>query len=331
MGNALYPLKFKPILKERIWGGAKLRDKMGKQFPDSKEKYGESWEVSGVEGDVSVVQNGFLAGNTLNELIEVYMGDLVGESLYERFGEEFPLLIKLIDASETLSIQVHPSDEIARERHHAYGKTEMWYIIDADRDALIYTGFEKDITREEYIQAVKDGNLERYLHQEQAIAGDVFFIPAGRVHAIGKGVLLAEIQQTSDITYRIFDWNRVDGSGKSRELHTELAVDAIDFSKVHNPKTHPEYEVNRTSELSACKYFTVNRITFTSAMQRDYNMLDSFVIYLCLEGEGSVVYASGASERLTKGETVLLPADLKDVILRPQGKCSLLEVYVNPT
>jgi mannose-6-phosphate isomerase len=329
MSNSLYPLKFKPILKERIWGGTKLRDAMGKQLPNPEEKFGESWEVSGVEGDVSVVQNGFLAGNTLNELIEVYMGDLVGESLYERFGEEFPLLIKLIDASETLSIQVHPDDETARERHHAYGKTEMWYIIDAESDALIYTGFEKDITRDEYIQAVKEGSLERYLHKEQAIAGDVFFIPAGRVHAIGKGVLLAEIQQTSDITYRIFDWNRVDGSGKSRELHTELAVDVIDFSRVQNPKAHPVDEVNKTSELTHCKYFTVNRITFTSAMHRDYNMLDSFVVYLCLEGECSVVYASGSGERLTKGETLLLPADLKDIILRPQGKCSLLEVYVN--
>ncbi|HOK60736.1 MAG TPA: mannose-6-phosphate isomerase [Tenuifilum sp.] len=329
MSNSLYPLKFKPILKERIWGGTRLHHSMGKQFPNPEEKYGESWEVSGVEGDVSVVQNGFLAGNTLNELIEVYMGDLMGESLYERFGEEFPLLIKLIDASETLSIQVHPDDETARERHHAYGKTEMWYIIDADRDALIYTGFEKDITREEYIQAVKEGNLERYLHREKAIPGDVFFIPAGRVHAIGKGVLLAEIQQTSDITYRIFDWNRVDGSGKSRELHTELAVDVIDFARVRNPKSHPVDEVNKTSELSACKYFTVNRLTFNNAMQRDYNMLDSFVIYLCVEGECSVVYASGSSERLTKGETLLLPADLKDIILRPQGKCSLLEVYIN--
>ncbi|HQE55429.1 class I mannose-6-phosphate isomerase, partial [Tenuifilum sp.] len=219
--------------------------------------------------------------------------------------------------------------ETARERHHAYGKTEMWYIIDADRDALIYTGFEKDITREEYIQAVKEGNLERYLHREKAIPGDVFFIPAGRVHAIGKGVLLAEIQQTSDITYRIFDWNRVDGSGKSRELHTELAVDVIDFARVRNPKSHPVDEVNKTSELSTCKYFTVNRLTFNNAMQRDYNMLDSFVIYLCIDGECSVVYASGSSERLTKGETLLLPADLKDIILRPQGKCSLLEVYVN--
>jgi mannose-6-phosphate isomerase len=328
MSNTLYPLKFKPILKERIWGGTKLHNIMGKQFPNPAERYGESWEISGVDGDVSVVQNGFLAGNTLNELIEVYMGDLVGESLYERFGEEFPLLIKLIDASETLSIQVHPDDETARERHHAYGKTEMWYIIDAEKDALIYTGFENDIAREEYLRAVKEGKLESYLHKEKAVPGDVFFIPAGRVHAIGKGVLLAEIQQTSDITYRIFDWNRVDSSGKPRDLHTELAADVIDFSKVRDPKLHPQDEVNKTSELTSCDYFTVNRLTFTYAIQRDYNMLDSFVIYLCIEGECSVVYESGHSERLSKGETILLPAELKDIILRPQGKCTLLEIYV---
>ncbi len=328
MSNSLYPLKFRPILKERIWGGTKLSDIMGKQFPGTSGKFGESWEISGVDGDVSVVQNGFLAGNTLNELVEVYMGDLVGETLYDRFGEEFPLLIKLIDASETLSIQVHPDDDTAHQRHHAYGKTETWYIIDAEEDALIYTGFNTDISREEYFKALKEGNLEQYLYKVKAVPGDVFFIPAGRVHAIGKGVLLAEIQQTSDITYRIFDWNRVDGSGKTRDLHIDLAVDVIDFSKVQNPKTHPLEEVNKTSELASCKYFTVNKVTFMNSIQRDYNMLDSFVIYLCIEGECSVIYASGQSEKLTKGETLLLPAELKDIILKPQGKCSLLEVYV---
>lgn len=328
MANTLYPLKFKPVLKERIWGGAKLHDIMGKKLPNPTGKYGESWEISDVEGDESVVLNGFLAGNTLNELVEVYMGDLMGETLYERFGDEFPLLIKLIDASDTLSIQVHPNDEVARERHHAYGKTEMWYIIDAEKDALIYTGFKTDISREIYLQALKEGNLEQYLHRESAKQGDVFFIPAGRVHAIGKGVLLAEIQQTSDITYRIFDWNRVDSTGKPRELHTELAADVIDFTGVKNPKLHPVDEINKTSELTSCDYFTVNRLTFTNPIQRDYNMLDSFVIYLCVKGGCSVVYASGYSEKITKGETILLPAELKEVILRPHDKCSLLEVYI---
>lgn len=327
MSPTLYPLKFKPILKERIWGGHKLQTLMRKKLPKNM-RCGESWEISGVEGDVSIVQNGFLAGNSLNELIEIYMGELVGESVFEKFGEEFPLLIKLIDASEWLSIQVHPDDDTARDRHHAYGKTEMWYIIDADNGSKIITGFKNDTSREDYLLALRYGNLPDLLNHETAIKADVFFIPAGRVHAIGKGVLLAEIQQTSDITYRIFDWNRTDSMGKARELHTDLAIDVIDFTRVNQPKTNPAIEINKTTELVSCQYFTTNRLTFCSAIQRDYNLLDSFVIYICIDGECHVIYGSGESETLTLGETVLIPADLKNIILRPIGQCTILEVYI---
>ncbi len=328
MSPTLYPLKFTPILKERIWGGNKLQTLMGKKLPKGMLRCGESWEISGVEGDVSIVHNGFLAGNTLNELIEIYMGELVGESIFEKFGEEFPLLIKLIDATETLSIQVHPDDDTARNRHHAYGKTEMWYIIDAENDSKIITGFKNDTSREDYLLALRNGNLPDLLHHEPATKGDVFFIPSGRVHAIGKGVLLAEIQQTSDITYRIFDWNRTDSQGKSRELHTELAIDVIDFKGVTQPKTNPPIENNKTTELASCQYFTTNRLAFSSAIQRDYNLLDSFVIYTCIDGECQVIYGSGESETLTLGETVLIPADLKNIILRPIGHCAILEVFI---
>ncbi len=328
MNHSLYPLKFKPILKERIWGGNKLQSLFGKKIPKGTEGCGESWEISGIEEDVSTVQNGFLAGNSLNELIEIYMGDLVGEKVYEKFGEEFPLLIKLIDANETLSIQVHPDDEIAKKRHHAYGKTEMWYIIDAEPNSEIITGFKRDITTDEYLRALKNDSINELLHREKAIKNDVFFIPAGRVHAIGKGILLAEIQQTSDITYRIFDWNRIDSSGKPRELHTDLAIDVIDFNQSKNPKTHPTEEVNKTTELASCPFFTVNRLILTNSIQRDYNILDSFVIFLCIDGQCSIIYGSGESEIMKQGELVLIPAELKNIIIRPMSKCTILEIYI---
>ncbi|BDX38338.1 mannose-6-phosphate isomerase [Tenuifilaceae bacterium CYCD] len=327
MNEGLYPLKFKPQFKERIWGGNRLRKELTKAVPREIDKCGESWEISAVQDSVSVVSNGYLAGNDLQELIEVYMGELVGDSVYEEFGVEFPLLIKLIDAQDVLSIQVHPDDETAKRVHHAYGKTEMWYVISADENAEIITGFKRDITREEYLQSLSDGLLKELLNVERVKVGDVFFIPAGRVHAIGKGVMLAEIQQTSDITYRIYDWDRVDSNGKSRDLHNDLAIDVIDFKAVKDPKwTRPNVN-NKTAELINCEYFTVNRLSFTESIKRDYNALDSFVIFMCLQGEASIIYGNGAAEKISIGETVLLPADIKDVILRPAEKCSILEIF----
>ncbi len=327
MSEGLYPLKFKPQYKERIWGGENLKKVLGKHVPSDIIRCGESWEISAVEDSVSEVANGYLAGNTLEELIEVYMGDLVGDSIYEKFGVEFPLLIKLIDAQDVLSIQVHPDDETAKRAHHAYGKTEMWYVISADENAEIITGFKRDITREEYLQSLSDGSLKELLNVERVKAGDVFFIPAGRVHAIGKGVILAEIQQTSDITYRIYDWDRVDSNGKTRELHNDLAIDVIDFKAVKDPKWTKPNVNNKTAELISCEYFTVNRLSFTESIKRDYNALDSFVIFLCLQGETSIIYGNGAMEKISIGETVLIPADIKEIILRPAEKCSILEIF----
>ncbi len=324
----LYPLKFTPILKEKIWGGDKL-SRLLKKKADSKSKIGESWEISGVEDNVTVVSNGFLSGNTLNELIEIYMGDLIGDSVYEKFGEEFPILIKFIDASDDLSIQVHPDDTIAQKRHKAYGKTEMWYILQADENAELITGFAKETTKSTYLTALNSGKLKDLLHIEKVSQGDVFFIPPGRVHAIGKGILLTEIQQTSDITYRIYDWGRTDSNGNPRELHTDLALDVIDFKAYAKYKTDYTFKVNKTSNILKCPYFTTNILSFNKIVEKDYNLIDSFVIYICIEGSFKIQYNKTEVEQFTFGESILLPATLKNVRLIPDVSCKLLEVYID--
>lgn len=326
--DGLYPLKFEPVFKDYIWGGLKLKEKFNKNIPKDFTRCAESWEISAVQGNISVVSNGFLAGNNLQELVEVYMGDLVGEKIYDQFGVEFPILVKLIDASDILSIQVHPDDVIAREKHHAYGKTEMWYVIESDPNAQIITGFNSNITSQQYQEHLKNNTLKSILNYEQALAGDAFFIPAGRIHAIGKGLLLAEIQQTSDITYRIYDWNRVDKNGKPRELHTDLALDVLDFKKYDNYKINKPTAPNSTTELVSCTYFNINKLSFNKSIEKDYNSLDSFVIYLCLEGNVSIYYGNGRSESIEKGETVLIPADLKEISLIPSNFATILEVFI---
>ncbi len=327
--SELYPLKFHPIFKDYIWGGSKLKDKFNKNIPATFTRCAESWEISGVQDNISVVSNGYLKGNDLQELIEIYMADIVGEKVYEQFGVEFPLLIKLIDAKEDLSIQVHPNDEIAKLRHHAFGKTEMWYVIDSEPGSKIITGFDRDTTPDEYLNLLKSKNLVDVLKYEDAKPDDVFFIPPGTVHAIGKGLLIAEIQQTSDITYRIYDWDRVDTKGKPRELHTDLSLDVINYRKFSEGKLHPERQTNKTIELIKCNYFTTNRLSFNKSIGRDYNWLDSFVVYICIEGEVDVIYNSGAKERIYAGETILIPADLKEIILTPLKYSTILEIFVS--
>jgi len=323
----LYPIKFQPIFHDKIWGGQRLRTLLNKDFGDLP-NCGESWELSGVEGNISVVNNGFLAGNDLNELIEIYMGDLVGDKVFEKFGVEFPLLIKFIDANDDLSIQVHPNDKLSKERHNAYGKTEMWYVVGAEEGALINSGFNQEIDREKYLEYFNSGKLMDLLHFDKAASGDVFFIPAGRVHAIGKGCLVAEIQQTSDVTYRIFDYNRKDDKGNERELHTDLALDAIDFSWSEEYKTKYQIERNVPTELASCQYFTTNIIEFDHDLDKDYNTIDSFVIYMTLEGDFEVV-TEGGNEVVKMGETVLIPATLESVQLKPLSeKVKILEVYI---
>ncbi len=325
----LYPLKFEQVLKEKIWGGNALVTRYNKkqQGISASSNVGESWEISAVSDDQSVVANGFLAGNTIDELIEVYMGDITGDLVYEKFGNEFPLLIKFIEAREDLSIQVHPGDALAKKRHSAYGKTEMWYILESEKGSGIYTGFRDGVTKEIYTDAIAGDKLPELLNFETAEAGDTFFTPAGRIHAIGAGTLLVEIQQTSDITYRIFDWNRKSKEGEQRELHLDLALDAIDFRAIGNSKIKKQQETNVTEELVRCEFFNANILSFNKPVEKDYYLIDSFVIYICLEGEFLIRW-DNSSERVTKGETILLPAMIKEVILEPSGVSRLLEVYI---
>ena len=325
--SELYPLKFEPILKEKVWGGNALASRFHKKVTGSQ-NIGESWELSALSGNLSVVSNGFLAGNNIEELIEVYMGDITGDTVFEKFGNEFPLLIKLIEAREDLSIQVHPGNAMAKEKHKAYGKTEMWYILESEKGAKIFTGFKDVITKERYQEALVTGKLSDILNVEIPIAGDVFFTPAGRIHAIGAGIVLAEIQQTSDITYRVFDWNRKSTKGISRELHTELALEAIDFNAAGKNSIRKELTLNRTENLVSCEFFNTNIIWFNDQIRKDYTLTDSFIIYLCTEGE-FIIKWDGNAEVVSKGETVLMPAMIKEIILEPVTETKLLEIFVN--
>ena len=325
----LYPFKFQPIYKEKIWGGQKLRQLLNKEFSPLP-NCGESWEISGVQNEISVVANGFLAGNNLQELIEVYMGELVGEKVYEKFGMEFPLLIKFIDANDDLSIQVHPNDEMSKERHNAFGKTEMWYVVQADEGAELIAGFNQEVDQQKYLGHLEKNSLTEILNIEKVKAGDVFFMPAGRVHAIGKGIVVAEIQQTSDVTYRIYDYNRKDDQGKTRELHTDLALDAIDYTFEKEYGTHYHAHKNQSAELVSCPYFTTNLLELTHSVEREYNDLDSFIIYMCLEGDYVISWGDDKAMEVAKGESILVPASLENFILVPKGgkEVKMLEVFI---
>lgn len=325
----LYPLKFKPRVKERIWGGQAILAKKGKAAGRlSKDKlYGESWDLSSVKGDVSVVANGFLKGNNLEEVIEVYMGELVGEENFERYGLEFPLLIKYLDCNDKLSVQVHPDDALAEERHNSFGKTEAWYVVDCKPGAAIYLGFKDlNLTREEYIAAVSESRLEELLNKVEVKPGDTFFIPAGTVHALGAGLEVVEVQQTSDITYRIYDWDRVDAEGKSRELHTALAVDAIDF-EADAELLHRKYDLQRGSEAKVIEsnYFTMVLHDVAGAKTFDHSALDSFVVYIALNGSVRII-ADGNAESLEEGEVILIPAETSEILV--EGDAKLMEVYI---
>ena len=322
----LYPLKFDPIFKGYIWGGTKLKQILGKD-PGSQAITAESWEISAVEDNISVVTNGFLAGNNLQELIEIYMGDLVGDRVYEKFGIEFPILIKFIDANNKLSIQVHPDDELAVKRNLPNGKTEMWYVLQAEEGASLISGFNRKVDKDEYQKYFNNGELPEILNYEKVSAGDVFNIPAGRIHAIGSGILLAEIQQTSDATYRIYDWERKNKNGKSRELHTELAIDAIDYNFYKDYKTAYKTTLNKSTELVHCEHFNTNLLKFNSKIEKDYSSIDSFIIYMCTEGSFTLHYDSDKMI-VKRGETILLPAVLETFQLEPKDSCTILEIYL---
>lgn len=323
--HALYPLKFNPIYKDKVWGGRRLKDLFAKDF-DPLPNCGESWELSGVKGNLSIVSNGFLSGNELSELIEVYMGDLVGEKVYGLHGIDFPLLFKFLDTAADLSIQVHPDDALALERHQGRGKTEMWYVIDAQPEAELIVGFREDTSAETYRYHLEQKSLKDILHVEKVKAGDVFYIPPGQVHAIGKGVTLCEIQQSSDITYRIYDWDRPCNDGMPRKLHTEEALKAIDY-KARDNKVAYRQQDNVPVELVKSPYFTTRLISFNQIIKQDYVFVDSFVVYVCLEGKYILKY-HGGTEEIRAGETVLLPAEINNVQLIPDGSCRLLETYI---
>ncbi|MCF1191359.1 class I mannose-6-phosphate isomerase [Mangrovimonas sp. AS39] len=323
MNELLYPIKFEPILKERIWGGTKLKTYFGKS--SKLEKVGESWEISDVKGDTSVVSNGPLQGTTLKELLTKYKGGLIGLQNYKIFNDQFPLLIKFIDAKEDLSIQLHPNDQLAKERHNSFGKTEMWYVVQADENANLIVGFNQKVTPGVYLENLENKTLPAILNTEKVKAGDTFFIEVGRIHAIGAGVMVAEIQQTSDITYRVYDWDRLDDHGNSRELHNDLAIDAINYDMPDNFKISYEKTVNQTNEMVECPYFKTNFIHLTDTLIK-HNSKDSFLIYMCVEGEAEI-QTQDYKETIKLGETVLLPAAVEHFkILAKNAK--LLEVYV---
>ena len=321
----LYPLKFQPLYKYRIWGGEKLKTELGKNY--SENLIGESWEISDVNNDETLVTEGPLKGLTLKQLTKRFKGDFLGETVYTAFGNNFPLLIKFIDAKTPLSIQVHPSNEIAKSRHNSFGKNEMWYVMQAEKEAELIIGFKEDLSPKQYEQYLKDGKILDVMNHEVVSKGDTFYIPTGRVHAIGAGVLLAEIQQTSDITYRIYDYDRVDNTtGKKRELHNDLAKDVIDFSVHDTYKTHYNKTLNQSNTLVHSPYFKTNFLKVEGNITKDYSNLDSFVIYMCVDGNTQIKWKNDIFT-LKKGETLLLPASIKNISLSSTS-CELLEVYL---
>jgi len=317
-----YPLQFEPILKDRIWGGEKLKTILNK--PITSKITGESWELSTVEGDVSVVSNGVLKGKSLMQLIDEMPNEILGTKVYNQFGKQFPLLFKYLDAREDLSIQVHPNDALAKERHNSFGKTEMWYVTQADADARIIVGFKENSSKEEYLKHLEDKTLVSILDTVKAKAGDVFFLETGTVHAIGAGLVVAEIQQTSDITYRLYDFDRKDAQGNTRELRVDLALDAINYNKVETQKKY-ETKVNTSNTVVDCPYFTTNFIPLENKVEVAKSG-ETFTVYMCIEGSFEIEY-EGFKQSYIKGDTVLVPAEINAFILN--GKASILEIYIS--
>lgn len=321
----LYPLKFRPIFKQTIWGGNKLRDYLHKTL--APENTGESWELSAVKGNVSVAKNGPLAGKDLDFLCKHFGPELLGEKVCARTGNDFPLLFKFIDAAKDLSVQVHPNDELARSRHNSFGKTEMWYVLQADKGARLMSGFSEETDKAEYPELVQSGEIIDRLGSYEVTAGDCFFIPAGRIHAIGAGLVVAEVQQTSDITYRIYDYHRKGPDGKERQLHTDLALDAVDFAVQPDARTHYIARLNQAVTAVQCPFFTVNVLELQGTVQRNLQEQKSFVVYMCAKGQAELECASHKLP-LQTGETILIPARCADNILLQAQQAKLLEVYI---
>lgn len=325
---ALYPLKFEPIIKEKVWGGDYLFKNLAKGS-SAHQKIGETWEISTVGEDISVVSNGYLAGNDLQELIEIYMAELVGAKVYEKFGLQFPILLKFIDAQDDLSIQVHPDDELGLEKYNSYGKTEMWYVYDAKKDAKLISGFKQACTPDMLRKAVSGAQVMEFLNEVPTKKEDVYFIPAGRVHALCAGNVVLEIQQPSDITFRLYDYNRPGQDGKLRDLHIEEGIEAMDYGVTTEAQTTYNLETNKPINLAKTPFFTTNIIEIDTTIQRDYYLLDSFVIIVGVDGDFLLGYGDNQTEVVNKGNSILLPAEMREITFTPLSqKARFLEVYV---
>ncbi len=320
-------LKFQALLKTVVWGGDKIAPFKG--IETEQKNIGESWELSGVAGNETIVTNGELAGKTISELVKEFKGGLIGEKVYANTGDEFPLLIKFIDARDDLSIQVHPDDELAAKKHNgSKGKTEMWYVVSADEDAHLMSGLSKEITPEEYSAMVENNTITDALKEYKVKAGDVFFLPAGRIHSIGAGSFIAEIQQTSDITYRIYDFGRVGLDGQPRELHTELSKEAIDYSVLDDYKTNYESIKDAEAPLVDCEYFTTSLLDIDKPFTKNVKELDSFLICICVAGSGELIDSEGNTITISQGETVLVPASTEWVKLNPCENLQVLTTHI---
>jgi mannose-6-phosphate isomerase len=322
MKNNFYPLQFQPILKDRIWGGEKIKTVLNK--PITSKITGESWEISTVDGDVSVIENGIFKGQSLNDIISEFPNEILGTAVHHQFGKQFPLLFKYLDAREDLSIQVHPNDELAKKRHHSFGKTEMWYIMQADENARIIVGFKEKSTPEAYLQNLANKTLTSILNDITVKSGDVFFLETGTVHAIGAGMVVAEIQQTSDITYRLYDFDRKDANGNTRELHVDLALDAINYNSFETKKEYTK-ATNSSNTVVDCPYFTTNFIPLDGNLAIE-NDGKSFKVYMCVEGNFEITM-DDFIKTYQKGDTVLIPAAVNQFVLG--GKASILEIYIS--
>jgi len=318
-----YPIKFAPIFKEKIWGGVKLKELLGKKI--ELNNIGESWEISSVDENVSVVLSGVFKGKTLKNLIEQHKEEIVGNSVYRVFGSDFPLLIKFIDAKTDLSVQLHPNDILAKKRHNSFGKTEMWYVIQKDHESRLVLGFNNGITATDYKKHLKEKTLPSILNNVPVTPGDAFFIQTGTIHAIGAGVLLAEIQQTSDITYRVYDWDRVDDQGKSRRLHKREALDAINFGFKGEKMVFDKIK-NQSNQMVSCNYFTTNYLHLNTDKEINNKDKDSFVVYMCIEGE-AIFSGYEFEEQVNMGETVLIPAALQEFDIKTNN-VKLLEIFI---
>jgi len=305
-------LKFKPIFKPKPWGGQKLKTILNKAIPF--DKTGESWELSAVPNNYSIVSNGYFAGENLKDLLKKFKEQLTGKQVYNHFNDDFPLLIKYIDAADDLSIQVHPDDKMAKKEHDSFGKNELWHIIQADDKAVIYVGFKEGVSQKDYIESLKKGELNKLLRQLPVKQGDTIFIPAGTVHAIGKGVLLAEVQQTSDATYRIFDWNRMGLDGKPRELHTDLALKAMDFNS--KPEFFKKHKINTP-------YFKFEKLIIEQNRINDVSNIDSFVILMNINGRFKL-----NNQLFNKGETILFPAMTSKINIQVLEAGEILKIYL---